>query len=207
MIRNLYVHDCVFEHTRTGLRFKTRRPRGGGGENLFYERIRMNLSGPVFEWDMLGSPAYVGNLAKRLPVLPVTPLTPQFKNITARDIIAEQASQFIKATAIPETPLENVLIENISIRSAKLIRAADVNGFVLKNATIETSDSLISLLDARNMLFENVRFNTGGALLYVDVSGPASAAIKFKNCSPLKPTGWKEANWVRPVSANGKNDQ
>ncbi|WP_222597239.1 glycosyl hydrolase family 28 protein [Chitinophaga pinensis] len=30
MIRNLYVHDVVFDDTEVGLRFKTRRPRGGG---------------------------------------------------------------------------------------------------------------------------------------------------------------------------------
>ena len=41
MIRNLYVHDCVFDGTGTGLRFKTRRNRGGGGEIFFFLRIRM----------------------------------------------------------------------------------------------------------------------------------------------------------------------
>lgn len=35
MIRNLYVHDCVLSGTKSGLRFKNRRSRGGGGENDF----------------------------------------------------------------------------------------------------------------------------------------------------------------------------
>ena len=33
MIKNLYVHDCVFDGTRTGIRFKTRRNRGGGSNH------------------------------------------------------------------------------------------------------------------------------------------------------------------------------
>ena len=47
----------------------------------------MNLAGIAFWWDMLGEEKHVGDLAKRLPALPVTPLTPSFKNIAARDII------------------------------------------------------------------------------------------------------------------------
>ena len=43
----------------------------------------MNLAGIAFWWDMLGEEKHVGDLAKRLPALPVTP----FKNIAARDII------------------------------------------------------------------------------------------------------------------------
>ena len=67
MIRNLYVHDCVFDDTNIGIRFKTRRPRGGGGENLYFERIRMNLRGSALSVDMLGASMYVGELASRLP--------------------------------------------------------------------------------------------------------------------------------------------
>ena len=47
----------------------------------------MNLAGIAFWWDMLGEEKHVGDLAKRLPALPVTPLTPSFQNIAARDII------------------------------------------------------------------------------------------------------------------------
>ena len=38
----------------------------------------MNLAGIAFWWDMLGEEKHVGDLAKRLPALPVTPLTPSF---------------------------------------------------------------------------------------------------------------------------------
>ena len=32
MIRNIYMHDCIMENPNSGFYFKSRRPRGGGGE-------------------------------------------------------------------------------------------------------------------------------------------------------------------------------
>jgi polygalacturonase len=190
MIRNLYVHDCVFDHTGVGIRFKTRRPRGGGGENLTYERIRMNLKATAFHWDMLGSQTHVGGLASRLPLRPVNALTPHFANITARDIIVEQASQFVKVEAIPEAPLRNVRLENLQVKAQKLFTAADVQGFTVRHATLQTTDNRLSLLDVRQLVFDHVRFLVPGDTLRASVSGEASADIQFKNCTPRQPQGW-----------------
>ncbi|MDB5246086.1 MAG: endopolygalacturonase [Segetibacter sp.] len=197
MIRNLYVHDCVFDNTGVGIRFKTRRPRGGGGENLIYERIRMNLTGTAFNWDMLGSSMYVGELATRLPAREINRLTPSFKNIVARDFIIENSSQFVKVNGIPETPLTNVLIENAVIKSKKLFAAADIKNFTVRNVKIQTQDSLISLLDGRNVLFENVQFTVPGNELVTKISGELSDGIKFENCLPQKPKGWQKQLWKK----------
>jgi polygalacturonase len=197
MIRNLYVHDCVFEGTGAGIRFKTRRPRGGGGENLIYERIRMNLTGTAFSWDMLGSAAYVGELAERLPAREVNRLTPAYRNIVARDIVIERASQFVKVTGIPESPLTNVLIENADVTAKRLFAAADVKGFTIRNATIRADDAVLKLIDGRHVLFENVRWSVPGGEPVVDVSGNASANIEFKDCVPPMPERWRVPTWKK----------
>lgn len=185
MIKNLYVHDCVFDDTRVGIRFKTRRPRGGGGENLYYERIRLsNLTGAAFNWDMLGSAMYVGKLAERSR-LPVNELTPEYKNITARNIIAENVGQFVKVNGIPESPLKNVLIEHATIKSKTLFSAADANGFVVRNATLESADSKITLTDTKNFLFENVQFIIPKGKLDMQVLGEHGEKAKFKNSTPV----------------------
>jgi hypothetical protein len=206
MIRNLYVHDCVFDNTGVGIRFKTRRPRGGGGENLHYERIRMNLTATAFRWDMLGSSAHVGDLANRLPAREVNRLTPVYRNITARNIIVERATGFVRVNAIPESPLTNVLIEGADIRSDALFTAADVEGFTVRNARIEAKDSLISLLDARNVSFEGVRFIVPGGEVVTDVSGTRSGAIQFINCTPPRPKGWVSDSWAQKVSHWGRRE-
>ena len=53
----------------------------------------MNLAGIAFWWDMLGEEKHVGDLAKRLPALPVTPLTPSFKNIHISNISCKGAGR------------------------------------------------------------------------------------------------------------------
>ena len=197
MIRNLYVHDCVFDGTGTGIRFKTRRNRGGGGENLYYERIRMDLSGPAFNWDMLGSRTYVGDLANRLPAREINQLTPSYKNIVARDLIVERTPQFIKATGIPETPLTNVLIENAQVNCNRLILLRDVKDFTLRNAEIRSQDGAIDVLDGRNLLFDRVKFTVPNGEIRMKVEGELSGNIRFEDCSPAKPVGWTDTEWKR----------
>jgi hypothetical protein len=182
MIRNLYVHDCVFDETGSGIRFKTRRPRGGGAENIFYERIRMVLNGAAFNWDMLGSAQHVGDLANRLPARKINPLTPKFKNITARNIIVERSSQFVKVNSIPESPLSNVLIEYVDVKSDKLFSAADINGFKVKNAKVEANDSKIMLLGTRNLIFEDVEFIIPGNEL--ELSATPANEVRFIKSTP-----------------------
>lgn len=194
VIRNLYVHDTVFDNTGTGIRFKTRRPRGGGGENLIYERIRMNLNGPAFDWDMLGSRQYVGELANRLPALPVNRLTPMYRNITAKDIVVEKSTRFFRAKGIPESPLTNVTIENAEINSKELINATDLKGLTIRNATITSEQSTITLNDARDVVFENVQFIVPGAL-ETKISGDHTDNIQFKNTVPEKPSGWESGSY------------
>ncbi|RTQ47184.1 glycoside hydrolase family 28 protein [Hymenobacter gummosus] len=200
MIRNLYVHDCVFDNTGVGIRFKTRRPRGGGGENLTYERIRMNLKATAFHWDMLGSQTHVGGLASRLPARPVTALTPHFAHITARDIVVEQASYFVKVEAIPEAPLRHVLLENLTVKAQKLFTAADVQDFTVRHATLQTAESQLNFLDARQVLFDRVQFGGPGHELKATVAGDSSADIRFRRCTPAQPAGWPAPQWAPPAA-------
>lgn len=197
MIRNVSVQDCVFNETGVGIRFKTRRPRGGGGENIYYERIRMILRGEAFKFDMLGSKTHVGELANRLPARAINTFTPHFSRITARDLIVEKASMFIDITGIPETPVEQLLIENATINSRKLIAARDVKGFTVRNAVINTQDSVITVLDGRDLLFDRVQFNTPGRSLRVNRSGELTDSIRFLQCSPAKPIDWPMDSYRR----------
>lgn len=159
MIRNLYVHDCVFEGTHNGLLFKTRRPRGGGGENLHYERIRLNIPGPALKWDMLGSERWVGDLAKRMPARPVNRLTPLYRNITFKDIIVENCHQLIDLIGIPESPVTGVFVHHMDARCHQLINLQDIDGFVISQSSIQSQSDSISITDGRNIMFIDTRFN------------------------------------------------
>ncbi|MBD0824583.1 glycoside hydrolase family 28 protein [Aestuariibaculum marinum] len=165
VIRNLYVHDCVFEGTVVGIRFKTRRPRGGGGEHLYYDRIRMNLEATAIKWDMLGTPAYVGELAERLPARPVNKLTPFYKDITMTNLIIENSTHFLKVYGIPESPLTNLTIDNVDAKSSGLIIINDGKNINISNAKIKTPDHVIDILGGDNISLENVEIKTEASAL------------------------------------------
>ncbi len=159
MIRNLYLHDCVFDGTGAGIRFKTRRNRGGGGENIIYERVRMKLRGDAFTWDMLGSKTYVGDLAIRFPALEMTPLTPAYRNVVARDIYVESGKYFLKVKGIPESPLTDLRIENVRADNcSRLISLFDVDGITLKNVNVYSPDTLVEIDNGKRIRFLRTEF-------------------------------------------------
>lgn len=88
----------------------------------------MSSCGQPFVWDMLGSRTYVGDLAVRLPAREKTPLTPFYKNITARDIIVEQCNRLVKAVGIPEVPVSGVTVERVDASCERLMLLQDVDG-------------------------------------------------------------------------------
>ena len=132
MIRNIYMHDCVMENPSSGFYFKTRRPRGGGGENMWFENILIiNTTGSAFKWDMLGSSTYVGDLANRHPAPPINELTPFYRNIYFKNIYVENCKNLIKAEGLPESPIENITFENIQ-SSNRDISLQDVGKMTFK---------------------------------------------------------------------------
>lgn len=180
-IRNLYVHDCVFDGTGVGIRFKTRRPRGGGGENLYYNRIRMNLEATCIKWDMLGTPAYVGDLAERLPAREINSLTPYYRNITISNIIVENGTHFLKVIGIPESPLTNVTIDNVDANCSNLIFINDAKNLSIKNTTIKTPDSIIDMLGGKNIRFENLGLSTKKSALQMPNEAVETKGIIFSD--------------------------
>ncbi|MEP0368007.1 MAG: glycoside hydrolase family 28 protein [Cyclobacteriaceae bacterium] len=181
-IRNLYVHDCVFEGTGVGIRFKTRRPRGGGGENLYYNRIRMNIKYTVIKWDMLGTPAYVGELAERLPAREVNALTPFYRNVKISNIIVENGTHFLKIYGLPESPMTNLTIDNADVKSENLIILNDAENITIQNSKISTPDSLMEILGSKKIKFENVNFDLGGDEIVIDMQDNNSDKPEMVNC-------------------------
>jgi hypothetical protein len=77
----------------------------------------------------------------------------------AKEIIVEQADDFLKISGLPESPLTNFLIENAVVNSKKLISITDAVGVALKNVRVQSAESLIQIIDAKNINFEKVQFN------------------------------------------------
>ena len=118
----------------------------------------------------------------RLPAREITPLTPTYRNITARDIVVESGTQFIKAQGIPETPVSNVLIENVNACTDKLMLLQDVDGMTLRNVSIACPDSLVKMVDARGITFEGVHFAVPGGKPVIEAEGELNRRPAFVRC-------------------------
>ena len=155
----------MFEGTVVGIRFKTRRPRGGGGEHLYYDRIRMNLEATAIKWDMLGTPEYVGELAERLPARKVNNLTPFYRDISITNIIIENSTHFLKIYGIPESPMTNLMIDNVDATGTNFITIRDAVNVKINNASIKTTDTTMEIIGSQNIQFNNVLFDVNGGKL------------------------------------------
>lgn len=178
MVKNVYLHSCVFYGTRVGFRFKTRRNRGGGISDILYENVRLIDMREAFTWDLLGSEMYVGKLAQRNPPLDITPLTPTVKNITIRNFIVESADRLISVHGIPEIPCSNVLIENGMVRTNRIFKAMeDIDGLTLRDLDIHATDNNINIDDGRNITFDKVNFFVPRHELNLNIKGNKAGNI------------------------------
>ena len=199
--RNLYAHDCVCEGTRVGIRLKTRRPRGGGGENLYFERIRLKTEAGAMAWEMLGTSNFVGGLASRLPAPPLTHMTPAFRNVRIREVAVEGCRELVYVQGIPESPAQNIIIENVSADTRRdtsktaygvykpkpspyVIDVVDADGITLRNFEVVSDKQEMRLVDVRNLLFENLSLDLCGKELQTEISGEMTRHHRFENCIP-----------------------
>jgi len=131
-VRNLTVRNCTFEGTENGIRVKSPRGRGGTVENLVYENITMK--------DVKGAltlTCYYPKIPKTDDAQPVTDTTPKFKNITIRNLRATSTKSAGVIIGLPESLVENVVLENVHIEAATTgLNIRNATGVQMKNVTV-----------------------------------------------------------------------
>jgi polygalacturonase len=126
-IRNIEFSDCVFNGTDRGIRLKSRRGRAGTIENITLNNITMNGVGCPIVMNLYYE---CGAKAEDIAYLssrehkPINGTTPAVRNITIRNVTANDAHSAASVfLGLPESPIENVLFENVKITMAKECKA------------------------------------------------------------------------------------
>ena len=181
-IQNVYLHHCVFNGTRTGFRFKTRRNRGGGIWDITYDNVRLIDVSEAFTWDLLGSKMYMGELAQRNPPLAITKLTPTVKDIKISNFLIESADRMMGFNTIPEVPTTGIVIENGAVRTNRIFKALnDVGQLTLRNLTIQATDGNVTVDNSRGITFDDVKLYVPGGKLNVTLKGEKAEQPIYKN--------------------------
>ncbi len=69
---------------------------------------------------------------------PVTEETPQFKNISIKNVTLKGALQAVFLQGLPEMNLENIRFSNMILSADKGFTMIDVNGLILENIQLQT---------------------------------------------------------------------
>lgn len=167
-VNNMHVSNCLFMGTDVGLRFKSKRGRGGVVQNIFISDVRMtdiptnaisfNLYyGGLSVSEMLAQ----GTSGNKEEVVPVNEETPQFKDIVIKDIVVNGARQAVFLQGLPEMNLENVIIDNLLAETENGFSIIDADGVEISNVDLYTeSDLAVDIYNSKNVKLTNVNFNS-----------------------------------------------
>jgi polygalacturonase len=154
-VRNLCADNCTFLGTDVGLRFKSTRGRGGVVEKIYISNIRMiNIPGDAINFDLYyggkAPPAETaGNEDGDVP--PVTEATPQFRDIHLENILCRGAQNAIVLQGLPEMPLRDVTLKNVSITAQNGVSVTDADGIHFENVQVESkSGTVVKQLRVKN---------------------------------------------------------
>ncbi|HTL10783.1 MAG TPA: glycoside hydrolase family 28 protein [Chitinophagaceae bacterium] len=172
--RNIFVNDCSFIGTDIGLRFKTTRGRGGVVEKIFIRNINMkDIAGEAILFDMYymaKDPVPLAGEKRELPVVetkPVDETTPVFRNFRIRNINCNGASKAIFVRGLPEMHVTDIIMQDMVLKTTRGIDLQEASQLTLKNIQLLPADDnpVIDVLQSDNIVFDNIRFPAGAALL------------------------------------------
>jgi len=185
-VRNIEVRDCTFIGTDTGLRFKSTRGRGGVVENIYVKRIFMkDIPAAAITFNLYYSgqspivePGQASSFDSEQAV-PVSAATPQFRNIFISEVIARGAAQAVEMLGLPEMPLHNIELTNISISAQKGLLGMNVDHIRLTNVEIlPQSGPVLAFHNSTNVTIAAPRFPAELETL-LSLSGKKTAGINL----------------------------
>ena len=148
-VSNFLIENCTFTNTECGIRIKSDRDRGGVVQNLTYRNLKMtNVGIPILMYAAYMAPEkQYRNLQKITPEIantyasaPVADLTPIYKDITFKDIIAttQKGKRAGLIWGLPEAMVSNILLQNVIISAEDPFGIFFAQNVRLENCTIIT---------------------------------------------------------------------
>ncbi|WP_281335828.1 glycoside hydrolase family 28 protein [Flavobacterium eburneipallidum] len=183
-VKNMHVSNCSFMGTDVGLRFKSNRGRGGVVENIFISDIFMtDIPSQAISFDLYyGGKSIAETLADggnkiSTKIVPVDEKTPQFKNITIKNITIAGAYQAVFLQGLPEMNLENIEISNLIAKADKGFSIIDAKGIKISNVKLDIKEeNNFDIYNGKNVTFKNIEFNSTSPKA-ITINGAASENI------------------------------
>jgi Endopolygalacturonase len=167
-VKNISVSDCQFLGTDVGLRFKSRRGRGGVVENIYISDINMfNIPTEAILFDLFyGGKSAVEELEegdvvkKSKDVIPAADeTTPVFRNIYIKNIVARNIRRAMLFNGLPEMNIININVENAIISAKYGAELIESTGITLNNVEIiPASGPALILKDVKDVKVTGLKY-------------------------------------------------
>ncbi|TDO93920.1 alpha/beta hydrolase family protein [Halanaerobium saccharolyticum] len=147
-VKNVHVHDCVFNGGERGVRLKSMRGRGGCVENLLFENIEIN--------NLRDQGIILNMYYDATTVEPRSEMPPLFRNITVRNIKGKNIKQPVVLRGLPEKKMKDITLENIELSGEDGLSASDLDGLHLKNIKLKLkAEAQFKFKNIDNLNIEN----------------------------------------------------
>lgn len=182
-VRNVALRNCQFIGTDVGLRFKSLRGRGGVVEKVFIDGIQMRqIRNEAVLFDMYygeGDPEE-RSAADMVPY-PVTERTPDFRDITIRNVTCTDARRAVLMNGLPELPLSGIVFDSLTITSRAGFQSTFARDIVLRDVSLFVERGPVaSFRQSSAVTVSSLSYRAGGDLL-LEVLGEQSRAIRLIN--------------------------
>jgi polygalacturonase len=173
-VRNVFMHDCDFDGTDHAVRIKSRIDRGGFVENVWIENVTArNLKRDVVILTMAYGSDHNGVESKHPPV---------FRNFHLKKITSEGAPTAIVVQGTEESPIHDVVFEDLTITSRKGVVASHAKGFTFQNVQLQAGRGPVYLLDNVSDFTIAAAKAPRGLKSFLKLEGPASDKIRLESC-------------------------
>jgi polygalacturonase len=137
-VRNVFADNCHFDGTDTGIRIKSNRLCGGVVENLWLQNIEM---GTILTQAITMDMWYHD---KKETLAPHPGTMPVYRNIHIKNVTCQNAAQAIYLKGLPESPIHDITLENVSITAQKGSMEQYTKNIVETNVKINVPPSVTS---------------------------------------------------------------
>ncbi len=177
-IENVYVTNCNFVWSDTGLRFKSGIKNGGLVKNIFINNILMkDIANEAIIFDL----NYEDKGAAKTKDKKTEMKIPLFTGIHIDRLICEGAKQAVLINDLPDISVRDIELSNSTIVADSGFESVNAENIKLKNVVIKSnSDSQFAIKDGRNFEFNTTSCNSG-AKYFLKLTGSKTENIKLIN--------------------------
>ncbi len=182
-MRNIFVDNCSFNGTETGIRVKSGAGRGGKVTGVFCQNLYMkDIEGEAIVFEL----EYEDKGAVKTKDMKIEDAKiPDFDGFSIKNIYCDGAKTAISIGSNESAHVKDVLFQNIVIKARDGVKASLAEGITFDNVNIITDGQAYRLSNSSNITFKNIKDmpSTGS---YIKILGDKTKNIKIENSSIQK---------------------